>query len=105
MSEKLIRRKQKILESLGRIERVRRGKLSKQFYKKTGKDGKEKLQGPYFKLQCWVRGKNHTQRISGRYVAQIRKDVSNYERFKKLCEKLAVTLEQLAVNADPMEDK
>ena len=100
MSKKLIHQKQKILEKIGKLERMRRGKLSSQFYKRTGKDSEEKLLGPYFKLQCWIGGKNHTERLPAHRVDQIRKDVANYELFKKMCEEFVVISEKLTANVD-----
>ena len=102
--KELLTRKQKLLKEMKKITRMRQGKISEQFYKKTGKGGKKKSLGPYYLLQCWKDGRNSSERIPPDCVDQVRGDVAYYDLFRKLCREFITVTEELTVIVD-LEEK
>ena len=91
----LAKRREQIFEELGEIRRLRRGKLVEQYNKKQEKDGRVRRWGPYYTLQCWLNGKNRSQRVPRERAEQVQADVEAYERFQRLVEELASVTEQM----------
>lgn len=102
--KELLERKKKLLKEMEGTTRMRQGKISEQFYKKTGKDGRKKLLGPYYLLQCWKNGKNSSERIPLNCIDQIRCDIASYNLFKELYKEFISVTEQLTVMTD-LEEK
>jgi len=85
MPNLLQQRKAQILQEMAEIDRMQRGRLSEQFFKKT-KEGRETTLGPYYVLQRWSEGRNLCQRVAAQEVASVRSAIEGYERFEKLAE-------------------
>ena len=75
------------------IDRLRRGSLSKQFFKApSGQTGKR---GPYFVLQGFFHGKKFSKRISADQAPQVEEQVSNYRRFQSLAEEYGTLSDEI----------
>ncbi len=98
MEEKVVRKRMEILEKIKDIKTMVRGTLSEQYYNRTDKNGEVRVWGPYYKLQCWRNGKNHTQRIPADKVELIRKDLNEWKLFKSLCDEFADITEKSSKN-------
>lgn len=70
-----------IKEQLQEIGAMRPGSLTKQY-----RNPKEKL-GPYYQLSYMHKMKSHTDYVRPQFVDQIKQQVANYKRFKKLTER------------------
>ena len=73
-----------LLEDMQAIDRLRRGSLSKQFFKAA--PGQSEGRGPYFVLQGFFQGKKFSQRIPAEQAPQVQEQVDNYRRFQSLAE-------------------
>ena len=89
-----------ILEEIRKIDRMRQGTLSEQFYG-TG----EKRQGPYYVLQGYDDGKHWSKRVPKDQVDQVRADLSEGGRLKELCQKFADVTEQATIAQDHADSK
>ena len=81
--EKLTLRRSEILAEMAQIDRMRRGGLSKQYFK-TIEKGRKITRGPYYVLQCSLHGKNCCERVSADEVEDIESAVAGYEHFRQL---------------------
>jgi hypothetical protein len=81
-----------IKRDLGKLGALRPGSLSKQARKtKT-------TYGAYWHLSYTHRGKGHTQYIRNAFVPQVKAEISNFKRFRKLIDRLitlSIELSQL----------
>ena len=77
----LQQQKAAILQQMGQIPAIIRGKLSSQTYVAKGRS-----QGPYFTLQRWEEGKNKSQRIPPQQLSMIQEAVTGFERFQQLAD-------------------
>ena len=88
---------QGIKREIGKLGALRPGSLSKQSRKtKT-------TYGAYWHLSYTHRGKGHTQYIRDALVAQVKAEVSNFKRFKKLIDRLitlSIERSQLKMKTD-----
>jgi len=100
----LIQRKAQILQEMAEIDRMQRGRLSEQFFKKT-KQGHEVLLGPYYVLQRWSEGKNVSQRVPADEVASVRAAIEGYERFEKLADEYVEIIERLTQQSEADDAK
>ena len=85
-----------ILKDMARITRMRRGRLSEQYNRKTSQDGTERRWGPYYTLQAWVAGKNRSQRIPAVLASQVRQHIKNHALFTELCARYVQVAEGIA---------
>ena len=83
--ESLLQKRTSILQEMQTIDRLRRGSLSKQFFK-SGGGHPPKKQGPYYVLQGFFHGKKFSQRIPSEEAAQVQQQVDNYQRFQALAQ-------------------
>lgn len=90
----LRRQRDHILAEIQAIDRLRRGTLSEQFFVQQ-RAGKTVRQGPYYVLQCYLKGAKCSQRIAPEAAAQARIDVANYQRFQQLAEQFIHITDQL----------
>lgn len=87
---------QRILQQIGGISRMRRGRLSQQYNRRKKADGTEQRWGPYYTLQAWIAGRNRSQRIPAAEVQQVREDLAHYQTFRDLCERYVELGERIA---------
>jgi hypothetical protein len=99
-----LKQQAKILQDMGAITRMRRGKLSEQYNRKKAPDGTERQWGPYYTLQAWVDGKNRSERVPAEVAAQVRQDLKNHAAFTELCERYVGVAEGIA-QADTADSK
>jgi hypothetical protein len=90
----LEKRRDQILQQMKAIDRLRRGSLSRQFFKKPG-SASQTPQGPYYVLQGYIQGQKFSERISADQAPQIEPLVANYKRFEKLAEEFVSVTDQL----------
>ncbi len=74
-----------VLERMKQIDHLRRGSLSRQFFK-TRRGGKPVQSGPYFVLQCFFKGHKCSQRIPASQAQEVKKQVENFRFFNGLAE-------------------
>lgn len=74
-----------VLRDMQAIDQMRRGCLSKQFFKSAA-PGRSRRRGPYFILQGFFRGKKFNESIPAEQAPQVQAQVDNYRRFQKLAE-------------------
>jgi hypothetical protein len=86
-----------ILEEMRAIRCMRRGALTEQYNKKEGADGTIRKWGPYYTLQIWRDGKNHSLRIPAKDADKVREEIRSYEEFSELCERYIRLGEQEAM--------
>jgi hypothetical protein len=90
----------RIKQEIGEIGPIRPGSLSKQARKAKTKYGE------YWHLSYTHRGKGHTQYIRDAFVAQVKTEVSNFKRFRKLIDRLitlSIERSQLRMQMDKKE--
>jgi hypothetical protein len=85
-----------ILQEMGQIPHIIRGKLSSQTYESKGRS-----QGPYFTLQRWDAGKNKSQRIPPPQLPTIQEGVTGFERFQQLADQYVGLSEQQTWDSHP----
>ncbi len=90
----LEQRREQILQQIQAIDRLRRGSLSRQFFKKTRTDSHAQ-QGPYYVLQGYVQGQKFSERVPVEQAAQIEPLVANYRRFEELAEEFVTVTDQI----------
>jgi hypothetical protein len=87
-------RREQILQQIQAIDRLRRGSLSRQFFKKRRADCKAP-QGPYYLLQGYVQGKKFSERVPAEQAPQLEPLVANYQRFEELANEFVTVTDQL----------
>ncbi|HLH53827.1 MAG TPA: DUF6788 family protein [Verrucomicrobiae bacterium] len=90
----LEQRREQILHQIQAIDRLRRGSLSRQFFKKSRADSKPQ-QGPYYVLQGYIQGQKFSERIPAAQAQQIEPLVANYKRFEELAEEFVTVTDQI----------
>jgi len=90
----LRRQREHILEQIQNIDRLRRGTLSEQFFL-AKREGKQIRQGPYYVLQCYLKGCKCSERIPTDQAQQVQSDVANYKRFQDLAERFIQITDQI----------
>ena len=83
-----------LLERMKQIDHLRRGSLSRQFFK-SRRDGKVIEAGPYFVLQCTFKGKKCSERISSNNAERVEQHVENFRRFNGLAEEFITLSDQI----------
>ena len=73
-----------ILAQIAQIQSMEFGKLSEYH-----PPGRSKDSGPYFKLQIWQDGKNHTRHVRPEEVPALREAIAGYARFCSLTDEYA----------------
>lgn len=76
------------------IDHLRRGSLSRQFFK-TRRDGKIVKSGPYFVLQCFLKGKKCSERVPASRAEEVAKQVENFRLFNALAEEFVTLSDQI----------
>lgn len=89
----LEKRREQILQQIQAIDRLRRGSLSRQFFK-SRPDSKTQ-QGPYYVLQGYVQGQKFSERVPAEQAHQIEPLVANYKRFEALAEEFVSVTDQI----------
>ncbi len=95
MQKRLELKREKILEEMRQIERLRLGIISEQYYG-TG----ENRQGPYYVLQGYADGKHWSRRIPRDQVEQVKADLEAGAHFKDLCREFAEVTEDATIMED-----
>jgi hypothetical protein len=90
----LEKRREQILQQIQSIDRLRRGSLSRQFFKKTG-TGSKTTQGPYYVLQGYIQGQKFSERVPAEQAQQFEPLVANYKRFEELAEEFITVTDQI----------
>ena len=90
----LEKRREQILQQIQAIDRLRRGSLSRQFFKKPRADSKTP-QGPYYVLQGYVQGQKFSERVPAQQAQELEPLVANYKRFEELAEEFVTVTDQI----------
>ena len=86
--------REQVLQEIQTIDRLRRGTLSEQFFIKK-RNGKTIRQGPYYVLQCYLKGSKCSERIPADQADQAKADVANYQRFQELADQFVQLTDQI----------
>jgi hypothetical protein len=97
----LVKKREAILQQMQTIDRLRRGSLSKQFFKAKADAAPR---GPYYVLQGFLRGKKFSQRVPPDQAAQVQHDVDNYRSFQALAEEFVTLSDQLTCLQDQTQN-
>lgn len=73
-----------LLAQIAQIDSMEFGKLSEYQRPERSKDS-----GPYFKLQIWQDGKNHTRHVRPEELPALRDALDGYARFRALTDEYA----------------
>jgi hypothetical protein len=99
-----LRQKQPVLlQQMQAIDRLRRGSLSRPFFKSPGRSAARR--GPYYVLQGFFRGQKFSARVPADQAAQVQQDVDNYRRFQALAEDYVTVSDQIARRQDQRQDR
>lgn len=91
-----------LLQQMQAIDRLRRGSLSRQFFKSPGPQAPRR--GPYYVLQGFFHGKKFSERVPQDQAAQVQQDVDNYRRFQALAENYVTVSDQISRLEDQRDD-
>jgi len=83
-----------VLDRIKQIDHLRRGSLSRQFFK-SRRAGKIVESGPYFVLQCSLKGKKCSERIPASQAEEVEKQVENFRLFNSLAEEFVTLSDQI----------
>lgn len=97
--KELTNRRSEILAEMAKIDRMRRGSLSKQYFK-TVEKGRKVTRGPYYVLQCSLNGKNCCERVAAKEVESVEGAVAGYERFRQLAKEFIEITEELTLASE-----
>lgn len=92
--DSLIQKRDLVLEQMQAIDHLRRGSLSKQFFKSPSHKSSAS-RGPYYVLQGFFHGKKFSQRIPADQASQVEEQVQNYRRFQSLAEEYVTISDQI----------
>jgi hypothetical protein len=67
-----------LLQQMNSLTRMERGKLCRQ--------SRGPGATPFYKLQCWQRGKNHTRYVPADQVPALQEALANHQQFQELAE-------------------
>ena len=98
--EQLLLQRQDLLQQMQTIDRLRRGSLSKQFFRSG--DQSSAKRGPYYVLQGYFHGEKFSERIPEEQAAQVQREVENYQRFQSLAEKYVDLSDRITRRQDPL---
>ncbi len=90
----LEQRREQILQQIHAIDRLRRGSLSRQFFKKT-RAGSQTQQGPYYVLQGYIHGQKFSERVPAAQAQAMEPLVANYQRFAELADEFVTVTDQI----------
>lgn len=83
-----------LLAELTSLTSMERGTLAEEYREHPAPEGPGTIRlGPYFKHQCWEKGRNRSARVPAPCVGMLREDLDNAQRFDELTNRL----EELAV--------
>jgi|SRR6266850_5191864 len=102
MSEHLEQKRQAILQEIQSIQRLRRGSLSAQTFRRK-KGSIISTYGPYYVFQFFRQGQKVSERVSAEEAPQVAQDVQNYQRFQHLADQFVNVTDQLT-KAQAAED-
>jgi hypothetical protein len=90
----LVQKRDLILQQMQDIDHLRRGSLSKQFFKSPSHKSAA-TRGPYYVLQGFFHGKKFSERIPADQATQVQEQVQNYRRFQSLAEEYVTLSDQI----------
>lgn len=93
-------RRDQLLEEMRALDRMRRGSLSRQFFR-SRQAHRTVGPGPYFVLQGYFQGQKFSQRVPADQAATVESHVANYQRFRALAEEFVTVTEQLTLAEEP----
>jgi len=97
-------RREEILEEMRTLDHMRRGSLSRQFFR-SRQPHRAVGPGPYFVLQGYLQGQKFSHRVPVDQVDTVQSHVANYQRFQALAEEFVTVTEQLTLAEEPVVKK
>lgn len=104
--QELLKQRQRILDELSSLERMRRGSIVEQFLEVKDKRGKTVRRGPYPLYSYKEHGRTVSRRLrSSQEVETYRKEISAFRRFEELTAELRRLGEALCEVGENLEEK
>ena len=100
MNKKIRQKRDRILDEMREIDRLRQGTLSEQYYG-IG----DNRQGPYYVLQGYDDGRHWSKRIPRDQVDKVKEDIGAGVQLNKLCRDFAGLTEEATIAQDNIESK
>ena len=97
--DKLTAKRQSLLEQMGEIDTMHRGRLSEE-YRERNENGQTVRRGPYYKYQEWTNGRNKSRRVKADEVEALREGISGMDKFKELAADYIDTTVELTEQRD-----
>lgn len=89
-------RREQLLEEIRKIRVMRKGSVTKQYFKMKTEGREEPVQrGPYWLFTHKEKGKTVGQRLSQSEVERFQAEVDAFHRFRELCDEYAQLTERL----------
>jgi len=92
--DQLLPQRERILQQIRSIDRLRRGSFSRQFLQQRRR-GNSGSSGPYYLLQGFLHGKKFSQRVPAQQAEQVQQQVAHYRRFQSLAEEFVTLTDQI----------
>jgi len=92
-----------LLQQMQAIDRLRRGSLSRQFFRSAPGDPAHR-RGPYYVLQGYFHGQKFSERIPADQAEVVEQDVANYRHFQQLAEQFVSLTDQFTRLQDQAKD-
>jgi hypothetical protein len=104
--ENIENRREQLLEEIRNIRVMRKGSVTKQYFKTKKKEQEEPvLHGPYWLYSRKEKGKTVGQRLSQPEAERFQTEVDAFHHFKKLCDEYAEVTERLGdLERESLED-
>ena len=96
---KLQAKRESLLNQMGEIDTMHRGRLSEE-YRERHENGQTVRLGPYYKYQEWVDGRNKSRRVKADEVEALREGISGMDAFKQLADDYIATTIELTEQRD-----
>lgn len=97
-------KRKSLLDQMAQIDRMEKGTLTAE-YRDVNVAGKTKRMGPYFKHQCWEKGRNISKRVSVKESEALISAVDGYHKFKALSEEYVNTTLEMTRKASGSKKK
>lgn len=105
MNQKILQQRRAILAEMEGIERMELGALAEE-YREVRAGGQTVRNGPYFKHQQWLAGRNQSRRVPAQDASALREAVEGRQRFEQLARRFVdLTVAATRGQADPSESK
>jgi hypothetical protein len=101
--DSLCQQRDLVLQKMRAIDRLRRGSLSRQFFR-SAQGAPAHQRGPYYVLQGYFHGQKFSERVPADQAQQVEQEVANYRRFRELADQFVSLTDQTTRLQDEGKD-